>query len=68
MAGAEVILTDLPHITPLTQHNLKVNCGSQQQHSKVGYLLTVYTQPRGIHQVVLTVLTLSALLKDHAAR
>lgn len=36
MAGAKVILTDLPHITPLTQHNLDVNCGHQQQRSKVG--------------------------------
>lgn len=35
MAGAQVILTDLSHITPLTAHNLKVNCGDHQQHSKV---------------------------------
>ncbi len=35
MAGAQVILTDLSHITPLTVHNLKVNCGDHQQHSKV---------------------------------
>ena len=34
MAGAKVILTDLPHITGLTQHNLTLNCG-EQQHSKV---------------------------------
>lgn len=35
MAGAQVILTDLGHITPLTVHNLNVNCGDHQQHSKV---------------------------------
>lgn len=29
-----MILTDLPHITGLTQHNLTLNCG-EQQHSKV---------------------------------
>lgn len=32
-AGAEVVLTDLPHITPLTSHNLELNCltGSRAQ-------------------------------------
>ncbi|KAL0035376.1 hypothetical protein WJX77_003568 [Trebouxia sp. C0004] len=35
MAGAQVILSDVGHITPLTVHNLKVNCGDHQRHSKV---------------------------------
>jgi hypothetical protein len=26
-AGARVVLTDLPHITPLTRHNVAANCG-----------------------------------------
>ena len=26
MAGADVVLTDLPHVTPLTQENVDANC------------------------------------------
>lgn len=35
MAGASTVLTDLQHITPLTQSNLECNVGANQSHAKV---------------------------------
>ena len=35
MAGATVTLSDLPHITHLTEHNLELNLGSEPCHAKV---------------------------------
>ena len=35
MAGASSVLTDLQHITPLTQRNLECNVGANQSRAKV---------------------------------
>ncbi|KAK9815052.1 hypothetical protein WJX73_005953 [Symbiochloris irregularis] len=35
LAGADVLLTDLTHVVPLTSHNVTANCGEQNHRSSV---------------------------------
>jgi hypothetical protein len=40
MAGADVVLTDLPHITPLTQENVEANCRQTVHRAQVLIAMT----------------------------
>jgi hypothetical protein len=35
-AAADVVATDLPHVTPLTRENVAANCGSPLHRCQVG--------------------------------
>lgn len=39
LAGADVLLTDLPHVTPLARDNVSANCRSPPTRAQAGCLL-----------------------------
>lgn len=41
LAGADVLLTDLPHVTPLARGNVCANCCSPHARAQAGFLMIV---------------------------